>query len=136
MDESILQPLFGGALIGIASLVLMGFNGAIAGISGIYYSAIFGTPRQWWKVMFLAGLVLGASAYYLLSGESQTLPQQSLPLAIAAGAIVGFGTRLGGGCTSGHGVCGNSRLSKRSFVATVIFMTSGIITVSVIRHVL
>ncbi len=94
------------------------------------------SSHRLWRVAFLLGLVGGSSAFHLFSGVPQPLPQPSILLAITAGAIVGFGTQLAGGCTSGHGICGISRLSSRSVVATLLFMGSGIVTVTLIRHVI
>jgi uncharacterized membrane protein YedE/YeeE len=132
------SALLGGLLIGAAAWLLLFLNGRIAGISGI-----LGGLVSWrrgdaaWQALFLIGLVLGALAYRLLdSAAAQITVTNSWPLLIAGGLIVGFGTRLGNGCTSGHGVCGLARLSGRSLAATLCFMVSGGVTVYVIRHVL
>lgn len=129
-----LASLLGGVLIGLSATIMLGGLGKIAGISGIFMG-VFNREDgdRHWRTAFIAGLLFGgvlllqlAPAYfnYELSGFSWTS-------AITAGLLVGFGTRLGSGCTSGHGVCGLSRLSKRSFVATLTFILAGIITVAV-----
>jgi uncharacterized membrane protein YedE/YeeE len=132
-----LSAAIGGALIGLSTSLLWLMNGRIAGISGILGGlARAGREDRAWRLAFLAGLI---AAPLLLAAASQGLPPitiaSSPALLIAAGFLVGFGTRLGGGCTSGHGVCGMARLSKRSLVATAIFMASAIIVVFLVRHV-
>lgn len=127
--------LAGGMLIGLSAAVFVLFNGRIAGISGI-----LGGLLEWpkgdvaWRVAFLAGLI-GAPLVY---GAVLTLPEvridADIPTLIIAGLLVGVGTRYGSGCTSGHGVCGLSRMSPRSLVATVAFMIAGFATVFVVRH--
>ncbi|UEX78411.1 YeeE/YedE family protein [Sediminicurvatus halobius] len=132
------SALAGGVLIGLASLLLLGGLGRIAGISGILGGAL-GRPDADtpWRLAFLLGLPAGFVLWAWLRGE---LPEVHLqtgwPGMLVAGAIVGFGTRLGSGCTSGHGVCGLARLSPRSLVATVIFMLTAAATVFLIRHVI
>lgn len=128
----------GGLLIGFAALLLLLFNGRIAGISGMM-SGLMTTQRGEiiWRVTFLVGIVLGAFLFNL--GKSDFYPVRkdfSIGLLALGGFLVGFGTRMGNGCTSGHAVCGIARLSIRSIVATLIFMTSGFITVYLVRHVL
>lgn len=129
--------LAGGALIGLSAGVFVMANGRIAGISGLLGS-LLQADREGWseKVLFLLGLL----AAPLLWGLFAVLPEIEVtaewPALIIAGLLVGVGTRYGSGCTSGHGVCGISRLSPRSIVATVCFMTAGFATVYVIRHVL
>ncbi|PIG30744.1 hypothetical protein CLU93_5085 [Janthinobacterium sp. 35] len=129
--------LAGGMLIGLSAAVFVLFNGRIAGISGI-----LGGLLEWpkgdiaWRVAFLAGLI-GAPLVY---GAVLTLPEVRIdadfPTLIIAGLLVGVGTRYGSGCTSGHGVCGLSRMSPRSLVATVAFMLAGFATVFVVRHII
>jgi uncharacterized membrane protein YedE/YeeE len=129
--------LAGGMLIGLSAAVFVLFNGRIAGISGI-----LGGLLEWpkgdiaWRVAFLAGLI-GAPLVY---GAVLTLPEVRIdadfPTLIIAGLLVGVGTRYGSGCTSGHGVCGLSRMSPRSLVATVAFMLAGFATVFVVRHLI
>jgi uncharacterized membrane protein YedE/YeeE len=130
------SALLGGCLIGIASALLMLLTGRIAGISGILGGALsMAASDKAWRLAFLAGLI-GAPMVTGLFGRP--LPEPQMPtswlLIVAAGLLVGFGTRLGGGCTSGHGVCGMARLSRRSIVATIVFMVSAVIVVAVVRH--
>lgn len=131
------SALLGGALIGISAFLLFWFNGRIAGISSIM-SGLFTTsgPNRHWRLSFLLGLMLGAGLWQLLTADTFSLRQDYPPaLIILGGFLVGFGTRLGSGCTSGHGICGIALLSPRSIVATLIFMASGLLTVYLIRHV-
>ncbi len=128
----------GGALIGLSAVLLMWLNGRIAGISGILQGAAFssGSERSW-RLAFVVGLVLGGLLFVLVTGDTLLTRTGVSPfLIIAAGLLVGIGTRLGSGCTSGHGVCGISRLSLRSMSATVAFMLAGIATTGLLRHVL
>ena len=130
------SALLGGALIGIASVLLMALNGRIAGVSGILAGALAaGTGDKLWRVAFIAGLV---SAPIVVGLLGKPLSEPTMPISwlliVVSGLLVGFGTRLGGGCTSGHGVCGIARLSKRSIAATAIFMASAAITVAFVRH--
>lgn len=130
------SSLFGGLLIGISITILLLFNGRIAGISHIM-SGLFHAQKNetTWRITFLLGLVLGAFIFQLFSTETSppTLPH-SLWLMSIGGFIVGIGTRLSSGCTSGHGICGIAQLSKRSIYATLIFMASGMLTVYCIKH--
>lgn len=128
----------GGMLIGAASALLLAFNGRIAGISGIVGSLVSGVPRgdRGWRLAFLGGLLLGGLLLGLVLPTAFGAPPVSWPMIVAAGLLVGFGTRMGSGCTSGHGVCGISRLSARSLVATATFISTGILTVLVVRHLL
>ena len=130
-------PLTGGLLIGASAVALLYFLGRIAGISGIVWGAISGQADNSWRWLFILGLVIGPLLYHHLAGTPY--PAAS-PLqwwhALVGGALVGFGVKLGSGCTSGHGVCGIGRLSPRSLVATVTFMATGIITVYIVRHLL
>jgi uncharacterized membrane protein YedE/YeeE len=128
----------GGALIGLSSVLLMLLSGRIAGISGIFGGLLnVGGEDRGWRVAFIAGLVL---APLISGGIGYAMATPQLPASwtviIAAGLLVGFGTRLGGGCTSGHGICGVARLSSRSIAATVIFMLTAIATVAVTHHLL
>ena len=130
------SALIGGVLIGIAATLLLALNGRIAGVSSIAGGLFGPTPGDVaWRVLFLLGLMIGAGAYALI----KPLPIQVTPsfmiLAIG-GLLVGFGTQLGNGCTSGHGVCGIARLSPRSIVATLVFMISAAITVYLVRHLI
>jgi uncharacterized membrane protein YedE/YeeE len=130
-------PAFvGGILIGLSATLLLVFNGRIAGISGIL-SGVFTLTAgdRIWRLMFLSGMFIAGFAYQsLLPGSFSGRPDFPLSLLLTGGFIVGFGTRMGGGCTSGHGVCGIGRLSSRSIVATMVFMGTGIISVSIHRH--
>jgi len=132
------QALAGGLLIGLASAGLLLLNGRVAGISRIF-AGLFEAQRgdKAWRALFVAGLVAGAAAVALLRQGTFRFDVVRPPaLLLAAGVLVGFGTRLGNGCTSGHGVCGVSRLSPRSLVATATFIAAGAITVFVARHLL
>jgi hypothetical protein len=126
-----LQSLVGGLLIGAGSAVLLLANGRVAGISGIAENVLKGAVgEQGWRAAFLIGLILPAAVLGL--GPVQ---QAGGPVLLAvAGLLVGFGTRLGSGCTSGHGVCGLANLSRRSLVATLTFMAVAMLTVYVVRH--
>jgi uncharacterized protein len=130
-----LAGLLGGLLIGLSVVLLLLTLGRIAGISGIAAGAITqkGTER-FWRLAFLVGIVLSAVLYIVFAGALQVQTQMSSGYLVVAGLLVGFGTRLGSGCTSGHGVAGLSRLSKRSIVATLTFMAAAIITTNLIRH--
>jgi uncharacterized membrane protein YedE/YeeE len=131
----LLLPLAGGALIGLSSLAMLGLLGRITGISGIYGSVITSGSDNGWRWAFLAGLILGPSVFYWLSATPPPLPSNAdLPLTLIAGLLVGLGTRLGGGCTSGHGVCGIGRMAPRSLAATATFIGIGMLTVFIGRH--
>ena len=129
--------LGGGLLIGAAAAVLLLFNGRIAGISGIVgglLRPVRGDIR--WRIAFVAGLVAAPLAWRLFASQPRLHIAAGAPLLLVAGVLVGFGTRLGSGCTSGHGVCGLSRGSVRSLAATAAFMAAGFAVVFVVRHVL
>jgi uncharacterized membrane protein YedE/YeeE len=128
--------LAGGALIGLASILLLMFNGRIAGISGVLGDLLEGNPGIGWRLAFVIGLLAAPLAWQLFFALPPIEIEAGYPTLIAAGLLVGFGTRLGSGCTSGHGVCGLSRLSPRSLVATLVFMAAGFVTVYVVRHLL
>lgn len=132
------SALLGGALIGIAATLMLWINGRITGISGILGGVLFPLRTDTlWRILFLAGLLCGALLYMVVTGGPIGFQAQATPLvSILAGFLVGFGTRLGSGCTSGHGICGIARISKRSFAATLVFMLTAIITVYLTRHVL
>ena len=132
-----LSAAIGGVLIGAAAVMFALLNGRIAGISGIVSGVVHGKPGdRAWRLAFVAGLV-GAP---LLYGLATTVPplrvDAGFPTLIIAGLLVGIGTRYGAGCTSGHGVCGLSRLSPRALMATLSFMCAGFLTVFVMRHLL
>lgn len=130
------SALGGGALIGISVTLLLLFNGRIAGISGIM-NGVFFAPKndRLWRLIFLLGLVLGAVIFQLVRPDFN-IPRQHYPLFLlgAGGILIGIGTRMSGGCTSGHGICGIANLSIRSLIATLTFMVAGMITVYIIRH--
>lgn len=131
--------LSGGLLIGLSAGLFLLFSGRIAGISGLTARAIgiadTGAPRSQ-ALAFVIGLPIGAYIVGLTKGSPEVLVTSSLPLLVIAGLLVGFGTRIGNGCTSGHGVCGVSRLSPRSIAATVTFMLAGFFVVSAARHMI
>jgi uncharacterized protein len=133
-----ISGLIGGLLIGLATMLLLFFNGRIAGISGIVGGLLARQSSEFgWRAVFVAGLLLGAFIYMLATGGALPVSiQASLPVLVVAGLLVGFGTRLGSGCTSGHGVSGIARLSRRSIAATLVFMGVAIITVFLIHHTL
>ena len=140
IDFSVFTPwsaLIGGALIGLAAVLLALFNGRIVGISGIV-GALLPPQRQGgaWRWAFVLGMLAAPLLYQLFAPVPASASPASWPVLVIAGLLVGFGTRLGSGCTSGHGVCGLSRLSHRSMAATVTFMFFGALTVFVMRHVL
>jgi uncharacterized membrane protein YedE/YeeE len=127
--------LLGGLSIGAAAALLLLTNGRIAGISGIAAGLI--APQAGghrWRAAFLGGLIAGAFLAHRLGFGANPEIVASWPIIVIAGLLVGVGTRLGGGCTSGHGVCGLARLSPRSMVATAVFMGAGVVTVYLIRH--
>ena len=133
--ETLITPIAGGILIGMASMGLLATLGRVAGISGIAWGALAGPDRDW-RLLFLVGLVSGtALVHTVLDKPIPAAPNAPMALAIIAGLLVGFGTRMGSGCTSGHGVCGIGRLSVRSLVATLTFMLTGLVTVFVVRHI-
>ena len=137
IEPNIVGGLIGGSLIGIASLAMLLLLGRITGISGILTGVITlnrkdGLP---WRAAFIGGLILGAVLYQVIFGRALPIEMQtSGPALILAGLLVGMGTRLGSGCTSGHGVCGIARRSPRSIVSTLTFMAVAVITVFVTRH--
>jgi len=129
--------LGGGAVISVAAAMLLLLNGRIAGISGVLGGLLRPVRGDiTWRVAFIAGLVLAPLLYLLLAEWPATQIDASWGALVLAGLLVGVGTRYGGGCTSGHGVCGLSRLSPRSAVATLLFMAAGFATVFVMRHLL
>jgi hypothetical protein len=130
------SALIGGALIGLATLVLLLGNGRIAGISGILGSLFADSSDLFWRAAFLVGLVAGPAIWLAVTGGGYPIEVTgSLPLLVIAGLLVGFGTRMGSGCTSGHGVCGLGRFSPRSLVSTLAFMVVAAVTVFIFRHV-
>jgi hypothetical protein len=131
--STMLRALFGGALIGTAATLYWFINGRVAGISGVLSGALRQRGERADRALFLVGLVAAGVVATLLRGAATGSGQPALAL-VVAGALVGFGTRLGGGCTSGHGVCGLARLRKRSLVATLTFVAFGALTVFVLGH--
>lgn len=131
-----LAPLAGGALIGASAALLLVANGRIAGISGILGGLLPPSSRDWaWRMAFLIGLLAGPLLFRAVAGRWPEIRiGVSWPMLVAAGLLVGFGTRLGSGCTSGHGVCGLARLSPRSVAAVMTFMATAIVTVFLVRH--
>ncbi len=134
--NAFLPSLAGGALIGASAALLLLANGRIAGISGILGGLLGPSVRDWaWRAAFVIGLLAGPTLFRLGAGHwPQVRIGASWPMLIIAGLLVGFGTRLGSGCTSGHGVCGLARLSPRSFAAVATFMAAAIVTVFLVRH--
>ena len=135
-SASLYEPLLGGVLIGLAASSLLLFRGRIAGVSGIVANVLSPTPGETaWSALFLAGLFAGGFATFLFLPDNFAFTiDRSIQAMALAGLLVGLGTRIGRGCTSGHGVCGISRLSWRSILATMTFILSGIITVLVINR--
>ena len=133
--ESVIMAIVGGALIGLAASLLLISTGRIAGISGILGDLLKpSSGDKQWRVLFIFGLfVTGSLGVVFMPEQIQTPQDHSLGAVVAAGLCVGFGTRLGSGCTSGHGICGLTRFSKRSFVAVITFMATGFITATAIQ---
>ncbi|MCP4327035.1 MAG: YeeE/YedE family protein [Alphaproteobacteria bacterium] len=127
----------GGVLIGAAAVILLATLGRVAGVSGILGDIPDSKGGTlFWRLAFIAGLVAGPMSLYAVTGDPTVVDlSASWPVVILAGLLVGFGTRMGSGCTSGHGVCGLARLSPRSLAATAIFMAVAGLTVFFIRHV-
>lgn len=134
-------PAFiGGALIGLASALLMWANGRIAGVSGIAGGVIYPTKGDVdWRIVFIVGLIIGGLIYQAVgvgAGVAHIQAVASTPILVLAGLLVGIGSTIGMGCTSGHGICGLARRSGRSLVATLSFMITAFITVFVVRHII
>ena len=134
-DFTPISALAGGALIGLASVWLLAANGRIAGVSGILHG-IFSPPEAQWRAWFISGLLIAGLAWQAAGAPVPIREGFPLGWVAAAGLLVGFGTRMGSGCTSGHGVCGLGRLSVRSLVAVCVFMAAGMLSAYVTRHVL
>ena len=127
----------GGILIGVSVTIMLLFNGRITGVSGIIAELLTPKVGEWlWRLVFLIGMISGSTLFVYLFPETFT-PRTGFPtsLLVIGGLLVGFGTKLGSGCTSGHGICGIAQLSPRSIIATVIFMFFGAVTVFIIRHI-
>ena len=133
-----ISAAIGGALIGLSAVLLMLSTGRIAGMSGIFSGLLnLRGEDKGWRIAFLAGLILAPVIAGLIGyGMSPPKLPSNWVVIVVAGLLVGFGTRLGGGCTSGHGICGIARLSPRSIAATVVFVVTAVITVVITRHVL
>ena len=132
-----IAALVGGILIGLSTTILLAFDGRIAGISGIVNGAIKFKPEENWRWLFIAGMLGGSLIYEYVFASEPTPVSSFAPVAmIVGGFLVGVGTRMGNGCTSGHGVCGLGRLSFRSLVAVITFMITAIITVFITHHVI
>ena len=133
------SALAGGLLIGLSAVFLLLSSGRIAGISGLVQGALINesTQRRGQCILFLAGLIGGALLYRMSPGAITSITLEApIMLLVIGGILTGFGTALGSGCTSGHGICGLARKSTRSLVATIAFMTAGIATVYFLRHIL
>ena len=133
---SVVAPLAGGALIGAAAAIALAFDGRIAGVSGALGRLVSVRDGRGFRALFLLGLVLSGVVVALVAPRAIGQAHVGLPLVAVAGVLVGWGTRVGNGCTSGHGVCGVSRLSPRSLIATMTFIAAGAITVFIVQHVL
>ena len=138
--SDVLYPVVGGLIIGLAVVILLWGVGRVAGISGIFWQSLHGYRKarseQFWRLAFVIGLI--TAPWLLVQLNYLRVPEPSdsgWATQIISGLLVGFGTRLGSGCTSGHGICGLARFSKRSMVATGIFMAMGMVTVGLVRHV-
>lgn len=133
-DFTPVASLIGGALIGLAASLLLLVTGRVAGISGIVARLLLGAPGgRSWRLLFLAGLLVAGLAFRVLEPAAMTASPRSLALLAVSGVLVGAGTYLSHGCTSGHGVCGISRLSPRSMLATVTFVLTGMLTATLVR---
>lgn len=137
--DALFAAAIGGAMIGLAAVMTMGLTGRIAGISGIVGGLLPPAPAadRGWRAAFIVGLIVGPMVVGFATGTSGIgAPVASIPILVLAGLCVGIGTTLGNGCTSGHGVCGMARFSRRSIVATATFTLVAIATVYVVRHVM
>jgi uncharacterized membrane protein YedE/YeeE len=134
--STILYPVLGGGIIGLAVTLMLLFNGRVTGISGIVASSLSKPSRDGlWRWLFLAGMILGGAFVDMLRPDLFTnLSARSTSLVLIAGLLVGYGTVMGSGCTSGHGICGISRFSFRSLVATITFMLFGFFAVQTVRY--
>ena len=137
-DINLIGALAGGAMIGFAAVLLLAFNGRLAGISGILAGIFSAYPasEKRWRMVFIGGLLAGGFLVFLLRGGAPVEIRAQGVRLVVAGLLVGFGTRLGSGGTSGHGVCGLARRSKRSLAATAIFISTAVLIVFIRRHLL
>ena len=124
-----ISAFIGGSLIGFAAFLFFAFNGRIAGVSSIASGVISKNENRFDNILFLIGLIIGPIIYSFSGNEIVSILTNSIPLLIIGGLLVGIGTKIGNGCTSGHGVCGISRFSLRSIIATITFIITGVITV-------
>ena len=132
---AVLPSLLGGLLIGASAAILLLFNGRVAGISGIVGGLLDRSTGEWsWRARFVAGLIAGGAVTRVVAPGALGVIASPLPALAIAGVLVGFGTRLGGGCTSGHGVCGIARGSPRSILATATFVAIAAVVVFLVRH--
>lgn len=132
-----ISALIGGMLIGLSASLFLWLNGRIAGISGLFHGLFLNDKRDFlWRFLFLIGLIAGSQIYYLFP-EIAFTPRTHYPifLLILSGFLVGLGTKIGGGCTSGHGICGIARMSVRSITATLVFILFGVASLYFIRHI-
>lgn len=129
--------LYGGLILGLAVVILLIFNGRVTGVSGILHRAVsYDHAPKAWQRLFIIGLITGGViAHYGFNISIPELKYDNAILAIISGLLVGYGTRLGNGCTSGHGICGTSRFSKRSILSTCVFMFFGFIAVAIMRGI-
>lgn len=135
-ETEILVPLLGGALIGLAALILLAMNGRVMGASGIWSGLIRWSDGPGWRLAFVAGAIAAPVLLAAFGRPGSVQIDTPMPVFLVAGLLVGLGTAIGSGCTSGHGICGISRLSPRSIMATLVFMGLGLVTVFVVRHVI
>jgi len=137
METIWIGGVVGGGLIGLSAVLLLLFNGRITGVSGIVGALLLHKLSHdgLWRIMFVIGLLCGAGIYLVVQGDLPMQMQTSRSMLIVAGLLVGFGTRLGSGCTSGHGVCGIARRSKRSITATLVFIGVAMLTVYTTRAI-
>ncbi|MGE3628058.1 MAG: YeeE/YedE family protein [Hyphomicrobiales bacterium] len=134
IPTQIVFPAIGGAMIGLASIMLLALLGRVMGVSSIYSRLLAWRGSPVWRLAFILGLLAGPLLFLAFGRPVQVQVAASLPLLAIAGLLVGLGTGLGNGCTSGHGICGISRLSPRSIVATVTFVAVGMATATALRH--
>ena len=134
-EFEVIMPLIGGILIGFVASMLLLFSGKIVGVSGIFGGMLFQQGRERaWQLSFISGLIVGGILLYIMNEELfENSSGRGLLAVTVAGLLVGIGTRVGGGCTSGHGVCGIGRLSGRSLVATVTFVFAGMVTTALFQ---
>ncbi len=139
MNPDFINATIGGVMIACSVIMMMGLLGKVTGISGIVWQTVKinrDDPSPLWRPAFLIGLIMGpALLHFSLNWELPTAKDDNIWLIILSGVLVGFGTKLGSGCTSGHGICGIGRFSLRSVVATVVFMVAGIVTVAIVNTV-